>query len=646
MQDVAAGPATVPTSSSSGFPVTLDGWRAIAKCGSEPLRERLQALVAACDPDDPAWIRLATPDEIDDQLVRLGRADPGSLLLHGVPFAIKDNIDAAGMATTAGCPDYSYLAEHDATAVRRLKAVGAVLIGKTNLDQFATGLVGTRSPYGAVPNPFDPARVSGGSSSGSAVAVARGLLPFALGTDTAGSGRVPAGLNHIVGLKPTRGSISTHGVVPACRSLDCVSIFAVTAADAWEVHRVLRGDDPQDPYSRPADLRLQGHRLGKRPRFAIADAPVWHGDEAARRAYEITLALLAEDGAELCPVDFRPMQAMAELLYGGPWVAERLASIREFMRDHGDSMHPVVREIIAQGERYDAVDVFRAEYKRAALAREIQATLAGVDALVVPTAVTFPTLAEVEAEPVEANSRLGSYTNFVNLSDCCALSLPAGFREDDLPFGITLIAPSWHDDALAEFGCRWQAARDLPLGALGQTAAELSPPAALTPAAPTVPVAQLAPGAGWIRLAVVGAHLRGMPLNHQLTERGGQFVEATATAACYRLYALPGMAPPKPGLVRVATSSGPIEVELWDLPTDQFGSFVVAVPHPLGIGTVELADGRWVKGFICEPAGIDGAGEITSFGGWRAYLKSTAESAGTILPTHQHVLSDLTTPES
>lgn len=573
-------------------------------------RTALHALRQQLRMDDPAWIYIFSADELDAQLKQLedAGADALKLPLYGVPFVVKDNIDVAGIPTTAACPAFSYVADADATSVARLRAAGAIVLAKTNLDQFATGLVGTRSPYGPVPNSFNPDYVSGGSSSGSAVAVASGLFPFSLGTDTAGSGRVPAGFNNIVGLKPTKGRFSTAGVVPACRSLDCVSVFALTVNDAELVAQLVEGFDPTDGYSRTAPAPAQ--LFTSTPRFGIPAEPVWFGDSESERAWQQSLAQLGELGVELIPVDFTPMQTLAQLLYGGPWVAERHAAIAEFMAKHAEAMNPVVRDIIRQAVNFTATDAYRAEYRRAELTRTIQMQMAAVDALLVPTAPRLPTIADVEADPVVVNSQLGTWTNFVNLADCSALALPAGFREDGLPFGITLIAPAWQDAALAEFGKRWTQAISLPLGATQRFA-------------PSAPVKN-DPPAGYVRLAVVGAHLTGMPLNIQLIERNARFVESTFTADCYRLYALPNTTPPKPGLIRTQEKGAEIIVELWDVPVHHLGSFVALIPAPLGIGTLTLKDGREVKGFICEGTAVLGAEDITHLGGWRAYIKSRA----------------------
>lgn len=592
---------------------TVEQWRSAFHDDYEATKTALLSHLRELDRSDPAWISILDEGEVLEQFrvleERIGQTKDGAAAfpLLGVPFAAKDNIDAIGMATTAACPAFAYQAEKDATVVSRLKAAGAVLLGKTNLDQFATGLVGTRSPYGAVPNTFQAERISGGSSSGSASVVARGLVPFSLGTDTAGSGRVPASFNNLVGLKPTRGALSAHGVVPACRSLDCVSIFALTVEDAEAIYQIARGFDTQDAYSREAPDGMPGDFPAK-PVFAIPSNPKWFGDTLGEQAFTATLKRLEETGAVIEEVDFSPMYELALLLYNGPWVAERLEVIEDFLKTHAEEVHPVIRGIIEKGRNFTAVDTYRAEYRRKELSREIHAVLSRFDAFLVPTAPTFPTTEEVLADPVEANSRLGTYTNFVNLADCSALALPAGFRGDGLPFGITLIAPAWRDKALITFGKRWTASLALPLGATGVP----FPPSVL-------PVAGAS--ADTVRLAVVGAHLTGMPLNSQLTERNARFIETSKTSAAYRLFALPETIPPKPGLSRVGDGA-PIEVELWDMPLSQFGSFVALIPPPLGIGTLELIDGRQVKGFICENHALTGARDITSHGGWRAYTRA------------------------
>ncbi|AYH01693.1 allophanate hydrolase [Pectobacterium parmentieri] len=586
--------------------LTLQEWKQHYQQQADSVGETLSSLLASLSADDPAWIVLATPELIEVQIAALlprYRENPDALPLFGVPFAVKDNIDVAGWPTSAACPAFTYLADKDAIAVAKLKAAGAIVIGKTNLDQFATGLVGTRSPFGAVPNTFNTDYISGGSSSGSASVVARGLVAFSLGTDTAGSGRVPAGFNNIVGLKPTKGWLSASGVVPACRLNDTISVFALTVEDAFTVAELAGGYDATDAYSRrhpgsaPAALPIA-------PRFAIPSDPTFFADATAQAAWQHALAEVEATGATLHPIDFSVFTQLAEQLYQGPWVAERTVAVGDMLRQP-ESMDPVVHGIVASGERFSAVEAFKAEYLRAELARQIQQTLAAFDALVVPTSPTIHTLEAMKQEPVRYNSQLGTYTNFTNLADLSALALPAPFRADGLPAGITLIAPAWHDRALASFGLRWQAQLALTLGATGKP----------LPARP----ATLLPSALHVRLAVVGAHLTGMPLNHQLINRDAVWIEETHTAGNYRLYALANTQPAKPGLAK-STDGAAIVVELWDIPLARFGEFVAEIPAPLGIGTLTLADGRQVKGFICEPAALSDAVDITEFGGWRNWL--------------------------
>ncbi len=586
--------------------LTLQEWRHHYQHNADTIFSMLTHHVAALDHADPAWIYLATPAQLQAQiepLVRAWHQNPDALPLFGVPFAVKDNIDVAGWPTSAACPAFTHIAKNDATAVARLKAAGAVVIGKTNLDQYATGLVGTRSPYGAVSNTFNPDYVSGGSSSGSASVLARGLVGFSLGTDTAGSGRVPAGFNNVVGLKPTKGWLSASGVVPACRLNDTISVFALTVEDAWTITSLAGGYDAADAYSRHHP-GLAPAALPRHPHFAIPARPVFFDDKRAEAAWEQALHALQASGATLQPIDFAVFHQLAEQLYYGPWVAERTVAVGEMLH-HPENMDPVVYDIIASGENYRATDVFKAEYLRAELTRSIQQTLAQFDALVVPTSPTIHTLKEMAQEPVNYNSQFGTYTNFTNLADLAALALPGPFRADGLPAGITLIAPAWHDRALASFGIRWQAQQALTLGATGKA----------YPSHHTL----LPPSAHHVRLAVVGAHLTGMPLNHQLTRRNAVLVEETQTAACYRLYALANTQPAKPGLAR-AQDGAAITVELWDIPLARFGEFVAEIPAPLGIGTLELINGHQVKGFICEPAALDSATDITAFGGWRNWL--------------------------
>lgn len=585
---------------------TLGEWQQTIARNSDNVFALLHDHLHSLSAQDNAWIVLASETQLREQIDALlphYRQQPERYPLFGIPFAIKDNVDAAGWPTTAACPAIASVAERDATAVAKLKAAGAILIGKTNLDQFATGLVGTRSPYGAVANAFNPAYVSGGSSSGSASVVARGLVPFSLGTDTAGSGRVPAGFNNIVGLKPTKGWLSATGVFPACRLNDTLSVFALTVDDAWQVATLAGGFDTEDAYSRSNPATAPA-TFSQNPVLAIPDSLVFFDDSAAEQAWQAALGALRESGVTLKPIDFTAFYQLAEQLYQGPWVAERTAAVGDTL-NHPEQMNSTVHTIIAAGLNYSAVEAFKAEYLRAELARKIQTALAEVDALVVPTSPTIHTLADMAREPIRFNSQFGTYTNFTNLADLSALALPAPFRADGLPAGITLLAPAWHDRTLADFGRRWQQQLALPLGATGHAFPAISP--------------SLPPSAQHVRVAVVGAHLRGMPLNFQLTQRDAVFVEATETAARYRLFALANTQPPKPGIARYADGAA-IQVELWDIPLARFGEFVAEIPAPLGIGSLELADGRWVKGFICEPAALDDATDITEFKGWRHWV--------------------------
>lgn len=533
-------------------------------------------------------------------------AAPGPLT--GLRFAVKDNIDAAGLRTTAACEAFAYQPAAHATVVRRLLEAGAALVGKTNLDQFACGLNGTRSPWGAVPNSFDSAYVSGGSSSGSAYVVATGQVDFSLGTDTAGSGRVPAGLNNIVGLKPTRGLISAHGVLPAAQSVDCVSIFARTVATAVRVLDAASGHDPQDPYSRRVNLVRRPFPSGFR--YGVPERPEFFGDAQAQAAFvEARQRLQALGGVEVL-LDFAPFTRAANLLYESALVAERYAAIREFFDTHeGEVMEPV-RSIIGKGRAYSAADYCAAQVQLHACGQQALEAWQQVDLLCVPTAPTHYTIARMQSDPVALNRNLGAYTNFVNLLDYAALSVPSSIRKDGLPFGITLIGQAGSDLQLAELGQRFHHATALTQGATGEPLPAPQPIAGLQ-AEPVITV------------AVVGAHLSGMPLNHQLTDRGGRLLESTRTAPDYRLFALAGSVPPKPGLLRAGLDQGAsIAVELWELPLVHYGSFVAGVPGPLSIGTVRLEDGRSVQGFLCEAWAVHGALDITSHGGWRAYLNA------------------------
>jgi len=559
---------------------------------------------------DPAiFITLRAEADVVAEARTLTRAGDKNLPLFGIPVAVKDNIDVTDLPTTAACPAFGYRPGGDATAVARLREAGALILGKTNLDQFATGLVGVRTPYGIPRNLFDPKLIPGGSSSGSAIAVAAGFAPLALGTDTAGSGRVPAAYSNIVGLKPSRGLVSTAGVVPACRTLDCVSVLALTVDDAVTMLGAIAGADAADPFSRPRPLREVGPMPnGLRIGVPFSGQRIFFGDRASAAAYEAALAELAKLGARITEIDIEPFYEAARLLYEGPWVAERYLAVRALIASSPEAMHPVTRQVILAGAHGTAADAFAAFYQLEELRRVRDHTFRAIDALVLPTAPTIYTIEQVLADPIGLNSRLGTYTNFVNLLDLCGLAVPASMRADGTPFGVTLLAPAGEDAALAAIGREFHAATGLPLGALKR----LQPPLAKRPAVPA---------SGEIPIAVVGAHLSGMPLNGELRAAGAHLIERTATAPHYRLYTLAGTKPSKPGLLRVKNGAGAaIEVEIWALSDSAFGRFVAAVPPPLSIGTLELRDGRLVKGFLVEAEAIAGVRDISSFGGWRAFV--------------------------
>ncbi len=564
---------------------------------------------------DPTWLHIVPREQALAAAASLS-ALPRSAPLWGVPFAIKDNIDLAGAPTTAACPAFSYVAERSARVVEKLVAAGAIPIGKTNLDQFATGLVGVRSPYGVPQNTFDRRYIPGGSSSGSAVAVAAGLVSFALGTDTAGSGRVPAGFNNLVGLKPTKGLLSTTGLVPACRTLDVISVFALTVPDALDATRSAAGFDPSDAYSRteanstPLGLAAPPGRF----RFGVprAEQLKFFGDAEAERQYRRAIERLSALGGEPVEFDFSPFKETADLLYDGPWVAERYAAIETLMRERPGDIHPTTRAVIANASKYDAVSTFCALYRLEELRRRAAGVWNSIDLMALPTSGTIFTLEQLAAEPIRHNTELGYYTNFVNLLDLSGLAVPAAIRNDGLPTGITLLGQAWRDGWLASIGHAFHRSTGLALGATG--AAQPASPAFAPPARSSS-----------IQVAVVGAHLSGMPLNGQLTERGGRLVRRAKTAPSYRLYALAGTVPPKPGLERVGDGGAAIEIEIWEMPVSEFGSFVGLVPPPLAIGSVEIDDGGWCKGFVCEPAALKSARDITRFGGWRAYMQDSAQ---------------------
>jgi allophanate hydrolase len=561
--------------------------------------KNILARIAIYDGVQPqAWIARFDPDILIDVARQVdARVAAGEALpLAGVPFAVKDNIDVAGIDTTAACPSFAYRPAASATTVERLIAAGAICIGKTNLDQFATGLNGTRSPYGAPRNVYNLAYVSGGSSSGSAVVVAAGLVAFALGTDTAGSGRVPAAFNHLVGLKPTRGRWSTAGVVPACRTLDCVTVLTSTVADARLIDKVVAGFDATDAFSiATVDHPRAGQRIGvPRP-----DQRKWFGDLESEYLYDRTLASLAATGATIVEIDMEPLNEAAALLYDGPWVAERTAALERVLAADPADLDPVVREVVTPGHDIGAVALFNGIYRLADLRHAAEQLWDTIDMLVLPTTGTTYRVAELRAAPIALNSALGAYTNFVNLLDMAAIAVPAGRRHNATGFGVTLIGPAGTDQALMSAASAYL------------DAAELAAP----------PPLDLEGRMQTVKLAVVGAHLKDMPLHWQLTSRDAVFVEATTTAPSYQLYAMADSVPPKPALVHVGDDGGAaIAVEVYALDVAAFGSFVVDVPPPLAIGTVTLADGSSVKGFVAEPRAMTGAEDITALGGWRAFI--------------------------
>ncbi|KEA64240.1 Allophanate hydrolase [Marinobacterium lacunae] len=570
--------------------------------------------------DRNIWIHQLTEAELQPYLEALEHKAIDSHPLWGIPFAIKDNIDLAGIPTTAGCPEFAYTPSESAQVVQQLIDAGAIPVGKANLDQFATGLNGTRSPYGPGRNAFDPQYISGGSSAGSAVSVALGLASFSLGTDTAGSGRVPACFNNLVGLKPTRGLLSSTGLVPACRSLDCISIFALTADDANEVLACAEGFDERDGYSRANPFANQsrhyGYRQGALKVGIIPAAQLkFFGDAAYEKAYRETLDSLSGLEFEFVEIDYEPFNEAALLLYEGPWVSERYIACQPLIDEKPEVIHPVVRAIIEPGGRPLATDLFKAQYRLEVLKQKCLAQMEGLDCLLTPTAGRLFTVEELLQEPILYNSQLGYYTNFMNLLDMTSVAVPTTFTDAGMPFGITLVGHHFSDRALLSIANRIQQGLALPLGVepAGKASAEQA-------GRHTNPVSN----PDWIDVLVCGAHLEGLPLNWQLSERGAVLKQATATAPVYRMYALAGGPPYRPGLVLDEAEGAAIDVEIWSMPAAEFGSFVAGIPAPLGIGKVRLADGSSVSGFICEPYGLQGAVEITRFGGWRAYLTSKA----------------------
>lgn len=565
---------------------------------------------AAQNAPNGIWIQLATRENLDEQLRVLAGKSREDLPLFGVPFAVKDNIDVRGFATTAACEAFKDTPQRDAFVVQQLRDAGAICLGKTNLDQFATGLSGTRSPFGICRNALKSEYIAGGSSSGSAVVVALGLVSFALGTDTAGSGRVPAALNNVVGHKPTRGIVSMSGVVPACRSLDTISVFASTCDDAARVLAASAHFDESDAFARRVEKN--GLDFPSLPvwKLGVPDAKSlqFFGDENAAQLFDDAISQARRLGAEIVEVDFAPFLEAANLLYEGPWVAERFRVVRELLQSQPDALLEVTRNVIEKGAQFSAVEVFENYEKLAALKRICDRAWHEVDAIFTPTIPRACTIEEMLSDPVSLNSNLGYYTNFMNLLDYCALALPAGFHPSGLPFGITIFATAQQDEPLLHFGARWQAAKPLALGALSQVyrAREYSQ----------------SKWDGAVSLAVCGAHMSGLPLNVQLRERGAKLVSKVRSAPIYKFYALPDGPPHRPGMVRVESGGAKIEMEVWSVPIKAFGSFVAGIPAPLGIGIVELENGEKVPGFVCEAIAANGARDITEFGSWRAFLAS------------------------
>ncbi len=577
---------------------------------SDIIREALRRIETG---DSKIWISIDSEERLLAQASALEKRDPKDLPLYGIPFAVKDNIDVANLPTTAGCPDYRYFAQNDATVVAHLRAAGAIPIGKTNLDQFATGLVGTRSPYGTARNAFDPDYIPGGSSSGSAVSVALGQVSFSLGTDTAGSGRVPACFNNLVGLKPTRGILSASGVVPACKSLDCVSIFSLNAGDGQIVLRATAHPDQQDPYSRPTPAQPDSPRAIARPGMSFGvphpEQLAFFGNADYQDLYLKSLDCIETLGYQRRLVDISPFLDAARLLYEGPWVAERYWAIRELIENAPDALHPTTKAIIEKGIDPTAVDAFNAAYKLQALRAKSETVWDEIDFLALPTAGTHYTIAQVEEDPIQLNSNLGYYTNFMNLLDLCAVATPTGFTPNGMPFGITLAAPAFHDNKLLSVADQLQQASDLPLGATQHRRFSDIQPQSYDS----------------LSIVVCGAHMSGLPLNHQLTELGAVFNRSLQTSPNYRLFALPNTTPPKPGMIRDEETGTTIEVEVWDLPRSQWANFIQQIPSPLGLGTIELSDGTQAKGFLCEPWATKDAKDVSPHHSWRAYLQAASQ---------------------
>lgn len=601
---------------SAQFDLRLDTLGALYRDGKLDPRQLIGELLekaAGLNPEFNLFIHLLNAAEIEPYLAALDGKRPADLPLFGVPFAIKDNIDLAGIPTTAACPAFSYVPTRSATIVEQLIALGAVPMGKTNLDQFATGLNGTRSPYGECRNSVHPDYPSGGSSAGSSLAVALGVASFALGTDTAGSGRVPAALNNLVGLKASKGLISTAGVVPACRTLDCVTFFTTTAREASQLLGLMATLDPQDEYSRANPLWNDASAFGKVRafRFGVPAQLEFLGCTESPALFDATVRHLEAMGGQAVEIDFAPFLEAARLLYEGPWVAERYSVAGELIEQNPEAVLPVIRDVLKQAPSATAVQAFEAQYRLQQLKVICDQTLAKLDCVVTPAYPRPVTLDELHAEPVKRNADLGYYTNFMNMLDFAAVAVPAGIMQNGLPWGVTLFGRAFTDQYLLSLAAGLQQQHGLPLVGGNQ----------LTGAPPQNPARN-----DRARVVVCGAHLDGLPLNWQLKQRSGRLMEATQSSADYKLYALAGGPPFRPGMVRVPEGGAAIEVEVWELPSSELGSFLTGIPAPLGLGKVQLADGRWETGFICEPYGLEGAVDITDFAGWRAYMKSKTQA--------------------
>lgn len=565
--------------------------------------------------DYNTWIYLLSEEELQPYLDDLQGSSPEQLPLYGIPFSIKDNIDLAGVPTTAACKEFSYIADESAFIVDQLIQAGAIPLGKTNLDQFATGLVGTRSPYGATQNSFNREYISGGSSSGSAVSVAQGLVSFSLGTDTAGSGRVPAAFNNIIGMKPSRGVLSNSGVIPACRTLDCVAVFASTTDDLQRLFSITAKFDPQDPYARKNPASNTAARTLNTPTsfsFAVPKASQleFFGNDAYRKAFEDATSQLQALGGHRHEIDFEPFMQAARLLYEGPWVTERYLATQPIIDEQPEALLDVTRGIIIQGKGKLASDLFSAQYKLQACKQITDTLLQDYDFMLTPTAGTHYTLAEVRQEPVKLNSNLGYYTNYMNLLDYASIAVPTGLTDNDMPFGVTLVSFAFSDMRLLSFAQALHHSQTHKLGATDWMLPDLE--------------RDTSDDNAYTQIVVCGAHMQGLPLNHQLTDRGATLVEQCQSSAHYKLVALPGGPPKRPGMLRVNENGNAIAVEAWRISVDQLGSFLQGIPPPLGLGKVELYDGRWETGFICEGFAEQGAEDISHLGGWRAYMKTLA----------------------